>query len=106
MKRPESAKSRGERRVDTRNKVRKVGRIVVDAPRKIYSCIILDLSETGALLLVHDKVPARFSLFYARTRTLREAVVVRRQNDTLGVQFEGEAVVLKAGDTRLDGLRA
>jgi hypothetical protein len=105
MKRPDSAKTRGERRVDTRKKVRKVGRIIVDEPRKIYSCIILDLSTTGALVLIHDKVPDQFGLFYAATRTLREVVVVRRLQDTLGVRFEGEPVVLLPDDPRLDDLR-
>lgn len=101
MKRLESAKSRGERRVDTRNKVRKVGRIIVADPRKVYSCIIMDLSTTGALVLVHDKVPDQFGLYHVATRTLRDVVVVRRQQDTLGVRFEGEPVVLLPGDARL-----
>lgn len=105
MKRPDSAKSRSERRIDTRNKVRKVGRVIVSEPRKAYPCIILDLSATGALVLIHDKVPDRFSLFYAATRTLREVVVVRRQQDTLGVRFEGDPVILKPGDAFLNELR-
>ena len=105
MKRPESAKSRGERRVDTRNKVRKFGRIIVADPRKVYSCIILDLSTTGALVLVHDKVPDQFGLFHVATKTLREVVVVRRLQDSLGVRFEGEPVILKPGDARLNELR-
>lgn len=100
------AASRSERRTDPRNKVRKVGRIVVDAPPRIVACIILDMSSTGALLLVHDKVPETFQLFYAATKTLRDVTVVRRQRETLGVRFDGEPVVLKGSDPRLTELLA
>lgn len=106
MKRPDGSKTRGERRSNDRDKIRKVGRIMTDDPRKVYSCIILDLSPSGALLLVHDKVPDQFELFHAAKRTLRSAVVVRRQRDTLGVRFEGESTVLPPGDGRLSDLRA
>lgn len=106
MKRPDAGSKKSERRDGSRAKVRKVGRIVIDEPRKIFSCIILDLSDTGALLLVHDKVPDQFELFYSSKRTLWPAVVVRRQQDTLGVRFEGEGEVLPADDDRLPELRA
>lgn len=105
MKRPDGQKARGELRGDARAKIRKVGRIMTADPRKVYSCIILDLSKTGALVLVHDKVPDAFDLFYVAERTLRKAVVVRRQKDTLGVRFEGNAEVLDPGDARLAELR-
>lgn len=106
MRRFDSNGSRDDRRVDARNKVRKVGRVVVEETGKIYSCIILDISSTGALLLVHDKVPDRFGLFYSAKRTLCDVAVVRRHNDTLGVRFESEPVVLQSGDKRLAFLRA
>lgn len=100
MKRPDS-KSKTERRGGDRIKVRKVGRIVPDGAAKAYSCIILDLSETGALLLVHDKVPDRFALYYSAKKLMREAHVVRRQQDTLAVRFEGDAIALQSDDKRL-----
>lgn len=106
MKRPDGSRARDERRIDPRAKIRKVGRILTADPRKVYSCIILDLSTTGALVLVHDKVPETFDLFYVAERTLRRAVVVRRQKDTLGVRFESEPEVLGPGDERLADLRS
>lgn len=95
-----------ERRSNERARVRKVGRIVSDNPRQIAPCIILDLSNTGALLLVHDQVPDAFELFYSAKRVLRDAVVVRRHKDMIGVRFESEPVVLEASDTLLQELRA
>lgn len=72
--------------------------------RKVVSCIILDLSDTGARLLVHEKVPDQIELFYKAERILRPALVIRRQNDTLGIRFEGEGQVLDGDDERLNDL--
>ncbi len=105
MKRPDAGSRKVERRGGDRAKVRKVGRIMFDDPAKVVSCILMDLSDTGALLLVHDKVPDAFDLFYSAQRKLWRAVVVRRLQDTLGVRFEGEAEVLKSDDKRLRRLR-
>lgn len=105
MKRPDQ-RVRTERRGGGRNKLRKVGRILPSDNGKVRACIILDLSETGALLLVHDKVPDTFSLYHSAEKTLREATVVRRQQDTLGVRFCGEAITLQFGDPRLELLRS
>lgn len=99
-------KSKPERRTNSRAKVRKVGRILVDGASKAYVCIILDVSDTGALLLVHDKVPDRFALYYAAQKTVRPVTVVRRQQDTLGVRFDGEATRLAPGDGRLTMINA
>lgn len=100
------SRKREERRTNSRAKVRKVGRIVTDNPRRIASCIILDLSDTGALLLVHDQVPDTFKLFYSAKRMIRDAVVVRRQQDTIGVRFDSAAVILDTDDAQLQELRA
>lgn len=94
-------KSKPERRADSRAKIRKVGRVLVEGASKAYVCIILDVSDTGALLLVHDKVPDNFSLYYAAQKTLRPVTVVRRQQETLGVRFDGEATRLSPTDARL-----
>ncbi len=60
MKRP-SQSNKVTRAV--RSKIRKVGRIVCNDPRKIYSCIVRDISDSGARLLGHDKVPDTFALY-------------------------------------------
>lgn len=86
MKRPDASSKRSERRTTDRVKVRKVGRIVGD---KVWSCIILDLSESGALLLAHDKVPDEFKLYYAAKKLMWSAEVVRRQRDTIAIRFTG-----------------
>lgn len=94
---------RSDRRTNTRDKIRKVGRIVIGEPQKVVSCIILDLSGSGALLLVHDKVPETFALYHKSERTLRDVRVTRRQNDTIGVQFVGDPV--PRTDARFELLR-
>jgi hypothetical protein len=100
MKSGQARTKRPERRTNTRAKIRKVGRIV-DGADKVSPCIILDLSDTGALLLVHTKIPDKFQLYYSAKRTLRDAVVVRRQQDTIGVHFASPPVVIAPGDARI-----
>jgi hypothetical protein len=99
-------KSTPERRSDARNKIRKVGRIFVDGAGKAVPCIILDLSDTGALLLVHDKVPDQFSLYYSAKKVLRDVTVVRRLPDAIGVRFDSDEITLQPGDPRLEQIRA
>lgn len=85
-----------------RVRINKVGRILGVDCKYLKACIILDLSETGALLLVHGKPPPDdIRLFQRSNRTLRKATVVRRGPMAIAVHFTSTAEHLTADDFRL-----
>jgi hypothetical protein len=76
-----------EKRQAQRRSVKEVARIVCEKRRSSQSCLVLDVSETGARLLVNSvaRLPASFLLFRKSPLSLREAVVVRRELKCVGV---------------------
>jgi len=79
-----------EKRQTPRRNVKEVARIVIEAQDKIESCVILDISATGARLLVNSvaSLPKSFLLFRKSDLSLRDAVVIRRELKCVGVKFE------------------
>ncbi len=79
-----------EKRQAPRRGVKEVGKIVIEARSRIESCVILDISDTGARLLVNSVagLPKSFLLYRKADQSLREAVVVRRELKCVGVKFE------------------
>lgn len=76
-----------EKRQSQRRSVKEVGKIILEARRSAESCVVLDVSDSGARLLVNTvaKLPASFLLFRKSPLSLREAVVVRRELKCVGV---------------------
>ena len=71
-----------------RRALRKFGRIIAESWRDPVACVILNLSETGALLFVDGKVPPRrFQLLLPNSNELKAVEVVRRENKVIGVKF-------------------
>lgn len=59
----------------------------------VTDCLVRDLSETGARLKCADQnaVPDQFRLLLPYDSTIRDAAVVWRRADMIGVRFTGEA---------------
>lgn len=78
------------KRGDPRQRVLKSGKIVFAGGSFSVDCTIRNLSTTGARLQVPTTVaiPDRFVLVDAHAGTRREATVVWRKADQLGVRFE------------------
>lgn len=85
-----------------RVRIRKVGRVIGTQSEYCEPCVIMDLSETGALLLVDGKPPPdSVYLLQRQSCVLRQAAVVRRGPKAVGVQFTGAVEQLTADDARL-----
>jgi hypothetical protein len=82
-----------DKRRATRRKVLKDGKIVLINNWSVVDCCVRDISETGARLRCADQaaVPATFRLVLLAENTIRDAKVVWRRDDNLGVQFTSPA---------------
>ena len=82
-----------EKRIARRNKVLKDGKIVSMNYTSVYECSVRNISETGARLRCFDpaSIPDEFRLLMPADQIIREARVVWRRGDLLGVQFTAEA---------------
>jgi hypothetical protein len=78
-----------EHRGAVRRRTLKGGRIVFNAGRSTITCMIRDLSTTGARLEVASSIGIddRFTLAFDDGSPLRECVVRRRSPTQLGVEF-------------------
>lgn len=58
----------------------------------VVDCSVRDLSETGARIRCKDQsaVPSDFKLLLLAENRIRDARVVWRKDDQLGLQFTGE----------------
>lgn len=75
-----------------RQRVLKAGRILV-SDKATLDVSVRDLSSTGAKLLCANThvVPETFRLVLPGDGTIRPAKVVWRKEDSLGIEFTGEA---------------
>jgi hypothetical protein len=79
------------KRGEARQKVLKVGRIVLD-DLSTLDCGVRDLSATGAkLIIANPLVPDVFRLLIPGDNSIRPAEVAWRKPDQIGVRFTGEA---------------
>jgi citrate synthase len=78
-----------ERRASPRRKTRFKATIVHGEERLTASCIVRDLSETGARLKLDlaDELPTRFHLIWVADRAVLEVEAVWRSNGEMGVKF-------------------
>jgi hypothetical protein len=96
-----------EKRQAQRRSVKEVGKIIQENRRSAESCVVLDVSEAGARLLVNSvaKVPASFLLFRKSPLSLREAVVVRRELKCVGVTLSAPLDPASARVQALSGIK-
>jgi PilZ domain len=79
------------KRSDSRQKVLKSGRIILDDLHGI-ECTLRDVSANGAKLIVKkpDDLPDTFRLLFSDS-TIRPVKVMWRKPDSVGVHFTGDA---------------
>jgi hypothetical protein len=77
-----------ENRRTTRRRVREWGKIVFNEGRSVLNCTVVDISATGARLIVGtDDLPRTFFLYRKFDASLREARIVRWAFQTVGVRL-------------------
>ena len=78
-----------EHRINPRHRTLKGGKIAYANDACVVDCVIRNLSETGASLVVPMTVgiPGRFTLVDAHGGTRHAAEVVWRRGDRIGVHF-------------------
>ncbi len=83
-----------EDRIAKRQKVLKSAKIIFNRNQSVVDCTVRDLSATGAKLLSPNAgmVPDEIRLLLTQDNTIREARVVWRKSDMLGVHFVSDAV--------------
>ncbi len=81
-----------DKRRAARHRVLKEGKIVLPNNWSVVDCCIRDISETGARIRCKDQraVPNDFKLLLIAENRIRDAHVVWRRDDQLGLQFIGE----------------
>lgn len=81
--------SEGNERLLQRQRVLKQGKILLSNDLSVIDCQVRDLSETGAKLLCGDpgSIPNTFRLVFPGDRSMRDAKVVWRRPDQVGVHF-------------------
>jgi hypothetical protein len=79
-----------QKRQSLRRSVKELAKIIFDDGRPIQSCVIVDISEGGARLIVERgaSLPESFLLFRKSDKSLREAVVMRRELKSVGVRLQ------------------
>lgn len=82
-----------DKRIARRLRVLKQGKIVLPNGLTILDCAVRDLSETGARLICGETtaIPNTFRLAFPADRTIRDAKVVWRRPDQVGVHFTSAA---------------
>ena len=78
----------------SRARVLKNGKIVLLGDWSVVDCTVRDWSATGARLRCHHQaaVPAEFRLMLPSDNSIRNARVVWRRADDIGITFTSEAV--------------
>lgn len=86
----------GERRVSSRQRRLNGAKIVFNNSASVIDCIVRDLSDQGARLLVASPVgiPSRFDLRIDRTGACHSSKVVWRAKDQIGVSFLTMTILL------------
>jgi hypothetical protein len=84
--------ARDDHRRASRHRVLKEGKIVMLNNWSVVDCSVRDLSDTGARIRCKDQsaVPTDFKLLLLAENRIRDARVVWRKDDQLGLQFTGE----------------
>jgi len=78
--------------ISPRNRVLKSAKIVHLSNWSLVDCTIRDISDTGAKLIIGDQfaVPNEFRFLISSENTIRNAKVVWRRGDMIGITFTSE----------------
>ncbi len=81
-------------RIAKRQKVLKSAKIIFNRNQSVVDCTVRDHSATGAKLLTPNAaiVPDEMRLLLTQDNTIRDARVVWRKSDMLGVHFVSDAI--------------
>lgn len=80
----------GAKRIYARNKVLRPGKITLNTNQEdTYECIVVDLSDTGAKLLVHNpyELTDTFQLSFASGKVVYNCRTVWKSKDEVGAEF-------------------
>ena len=82
-----------EKRGTPRQRVLKAAKIISMDNKTVIDCMVRNLSETGAQLVIEKTVamPDQFQFFLANGDTIRDAIVAWNRGDRIGVKFTGES---------------
>jgi len=99
------------RRTMPRRPVHDFGKIIFSDGKEIVACVIVDVSEGGALLLFDAgaikngaQVPDSFVLHHKKTGSFHDAKVVRRSGRTIAVRLLSSLDHSEIGDKRVAAL--
>jgi PilZ domain len=83
-----------ESRIAKRQKVLKSAKIIFNRNQSVVDCTVRDFSATGAKLLTANAglIPDEVRLLLTQDNTIRDARVVWRKSDMLGVHFVSDAI--------------
>jgi hypothetical protein len=83
-----------EHRIAKRHKVLKSAKLIFDKNKAVFDCSVKDISATGAKLLVKSSfsIPDDVRFLLTQDNTIRDAKVVWRKGDQIGVHFLSDAV--------------
>jgi PilZ domain len=79
-------------RVALRHRVLKSAKIISPNNWSVMDCKLRDVSDTGAQLIVGDQVsiPNEFMLLFPAEKMVRDAKVMWRKDQSVGVEFTSE----------------
>lgn len=80
-----------DKRISPRHRVLKDGKIVMMNNWSVVDCCVRDISETGARLRCNNPgaLPNTFRLLLTQDNSIRDAQVVWRREDQMGIAFTG-----------------
>lgn len=84
--------SASESRNAARQRVLKTGKLVFGNNHSIVDCTIRNMSKTGAKILCGDQsaVPSLFKLVTTSDNLMRDAKVIWRRGNEIGIRFSGD----------------
>jgi hypothetical protein len=83
-----------EHRIARRQRVLKSAKLIFNNNQAVFDCSVKDMSATGAKLSVKNSVsiPDDVRFMLTQENTIRDAKVVWRRGDLIGVHFLSDAV--------------
>jgi hypothetical protein len=82
-----------DKRGKPRRRVRQFGRILLPDGHSAIACVILDVSENGARVLISadaarsGEIPETFRFYHDANRSIHQAKVVQRSGKSIGIRL-------------------
>jgi hypothetical protein len=82
-----------ESRIAKRLRVLKSAKIIYNNSQSVVDCTIRDMSETGAKLVCvsNHMLPDDVRIVFLQDNTIRDATIMWRKGDLIGIKFTSEA---------------